>query len=68
MGGPNYTIWAILKSGEYELKAIYDEIKKKKTPISWHRMVWHVNNILRHSFILWMGFDGVLKTLKKLKQ
>lgn len=61
-------VWSVTKSGEFELKATYEGIRKKWTPVSWHRLVWHSKNIPRHSFILWMGLSGALKTLNKLTQ
>lgn len=66
-GGQDSVIWSASKSGEFELKLTYEELRKKKAPVWWANLVWHSNNIPRHSFILWMGLSGALKTLNKLK-
>lgn len=71
-GGQDTLVWTITKLGDFELKETYEEIRNKKTQVSWHKLAWqvYVQQVYawHHSFILWMWLRGALKTLKKLEQ
>lgn len=49
------------------MKDTYEVIRKKKTPVTWTRMIWLSKNISRHAFLFGLWINRGLKTLRKLK-
>lgn len=56
-GGADEPSWTVLKHGEFNLKEMYEEPRRKKAPTVWHDLPWHGNNIPRHLFHC--GWDSV---------
>ena len=36
---------------KYKAAAVWDEIKKKKDKVAWHRLIWNLFVVLKHAII-----------------
>lgn len=44
-GGHDEIVWTVSKSGEFELKIAYNELRNKKALNGWYKVLWHSINI-----------------------
>ncbi|GKE04731.1 uncharacterized protein Tco_1396749 [Tanacetum coccineum] len=56
------------KLNEFSVRIVWDTIRARSEPVTWHHIVWHSFCIPRHAFHLWLVMARKLKTQDKLKQ
>ena len=59
-------IWKFL-GGKYKANEVWDEIRKKREKVAWHRLLWSSIVVLKHAVISWMAILNRLPTKDKLK-
>ena len=53
---------------KYKAAAVWDEIRRKKDKVAWHRLVWNSFVVPKHAIIAWMAILNRLPTVDRLKQ
>ena len=53
---------------KHKAAAVWDEIRRKKDKVAWHRLVWNSFVVPKHAIIAWMTILNRLPTVDRLKQ
>lgn len=59
-------VWMPNSKGKLMTNFAWQELRHKGNVVVWSNLVWHKNNIPKHSIILWMTFKLKLHTKDKL--
>lgn len=62
----NLWVWTTAIDIEFQMKATYEVIRRRKQTGQWPWTVWFENNIPKHAVIAWLEIVEGLKTLDKL--
>nr|XP_043625583.1 uncharacterized protein LOC122597008 [Erigeron canadensis] len=53
---------------QFSVSVAWEDLRQRSNEVSWHRLVWFPQYILKHSFILWLVMRRRLKTQDLLQQ
>ncbi|GKC03934.1 RNA-directed DNA polymerase, eukaryota, reverse transcriptase zinc-binding domain protein [Tanacetum coccineum] len=55
------------KDVRFTVKQVYEDLRRSGEDVKWSKIVWFSQNILKHSFIVWMAIQNKLITQDKIR-
>ncbi|GKV01156.1 hypothetical protein SLEP1_g13733 [Rubroshorea leprosula] len=67
-GAMDSVIWIPSASGKFKTGATWNWIRERQGKQQWHKLIWFLDTILKHSFISWLAVLNRLTTKAHQKQ
>lgn len=60
-----YSLADMIEMSGYSIKVVYEKLMGDQIQVAWDRIVWNRLNVLKHTFVMWLGM-GLVRMLSAL--